>query len=358
MEEKDKGVEIDLLELARKLWDNKKFIVKVTLIGVVVGLVIAFSIPKEYTSSVSFTITKSNKSTSGNMGALASLAGINLNIQSSEDFSPELYPNIINSTSFVQGILGIKVEDKSQKIDTTLYAYLQNEQKSAWWNYLLRAPGLLFSLFKSEQTKEDGITSQFLITDEEMKVIGALANSYSISTDKKTGVITFEITSQSPTISAFLADTITSYLQSYIIQERTKKSQADLENSRKLYEQYKENYDKSQQRLAEFLDRNKNIISESYRSNQRKLELEANLAYDVYSQMAKQLQMNEIKVHDNTPVFIIIQPSIQSLYPIKPSKRNITIVFLFISIIGAFTWILRENIIKSLFVRKGENNII
>lgn len=340
--------EIDLLELARKLWEKRAFIIKGTIIGAVVGLIIAFSIPKEYTSSVSFT-TKSNKSTSGNMGALASLAGINLNVQSSEDFSPELYPNIINSTSFVQGLLGIYVQDKDQKIDTTLYAYLQNEQKSAWWNSLLRVPDLLFSLSKSEKTKDgEGVTSQFSISDEEMKIIVALTSSYNISTDKKTGVTIFEITSQSPTISAFLADTITSYLQSYIIQERTKKSQTDLGNSRKLYEQYKDNYDKSQQRLAEFVDRNKNIISETYRSNQRKLELEANLAYDVYNQMTKQVQMNEIKVQDETPVFTIIQPAIKPIYPSAPKKKVIFIGIMFLSFIGSCVWMLRTDIASLL----------
>ena len=84
MKEKNKEVEIDLLELARKLWNNKKFIIKVTLIGAVIGIVIAFSIPKEYTSTVVFT-TNANQSTSGNMGALASLAGINLGNMGTSD---------------------------------------------------------------------------------------------------------------------------------------------------------------------------------------------------------------------------------------------------------------------------------
>ena len=337
---------IDLLELARKLWNNKKFIIKVALISAIIGLIVAFSIPKEYTSSVSFT-TKSNKSTSGNMGALASLAGINLNVQSSEDFSPELYPNIINSTSFVQGLLGMNVEDKSQKIDTTLYVYLKDKQKRAWWSYIFKTPGLLLSFFKSDQDKEhSGTMNPYFISNEEMQIVEALKNSYSITTNKKIGLTTFEVTLQSPSISAFLADTITSYLQLYIIQERTKKSQTDLENSYKLYKQYKEDYNKSQQRLASFIDRNKNIISEAYRSNQRKLELEANLTYDIYNQMAKQVQMDEIKVQDETPVFTIIQSPIEPLYPSKPNKKGIFIGVLFFGFIGACGWVLRKDIVN------------
>ena len=120
MEEKNKEAEIDLLELARKLWGNKKFIIKVTLIGAVVGVIIALSIPKKYTATVVFT-TMSNDAKIGNMGSLASLAGINLgNLQSSDIISSELYPNIITSTPFIQDLLNVNVKDYEQAIDTTL----------------------------------------------------------------------------------------------------------------------------------------------------------------------------------------------------------------------------------------------
>ena len=44
--------EIDLVELAHKVWAEKKLIFKVCAITAVVGLVVAFSIPKEYTTKV------------------------------------------------------------------------------------------------------------------------------------------------------------------------------------------------------------------------------------------------------------------------------------------------------------------
>ena len=42
--------EIDLIELAQKLWKERKFLLKGCGIAVVVGLIVAFSIPKEYTN--------------------------------------------------------------------------------------------------------------------------------------------------------------------------------------------------------------------------------------------------------------------------------------------------------------------
>ena len=38
--------EIDLLELAKKIWAKRRFIIKYALIGAVAGLVIGFSLPK------------------------------------------------------------------------------------------------------------------------------------------------------------------------------------------------------------------------------------------------------------------------------------------------------------------------
>ena len=68
--------EIDLLELAQKLWSNRKTILKWCGIGAVVGLVIAFSIPKEYTTTIKLAPEFSNSKGSSGLGALASLAGI------------------------------------------------------------------------------------------------------------------------------------------------------------------------------------------------------------------------------------------------------------------------------------------
>lgn len=343
--------EIDLFELARKLWDNKKFIIKVTLIGAVVGLIIAFSIPKEYTSTVVFT-TNTNQSTSSNMGALASLAGINLNTQPSESFSPELYSDIISSTPFVQGLLDVRVLDQTLGIDTTLRSYFRDKQSSPWWSYIVRLPNLLLNLFKpTENSKHEEVLlyDPYYISGEDMTIINQLRSSYTITTDKKTRTIKVEVSSQSPEVSALLADTLTSHLQDYIIKARTKKATMDLQNTVKLCDQLKKEYYDSQKKLASFIDANQNLISAKYKINQEKLQNEVGLAYSVYNQMAQQQQMAQIKVQDDTPVFTIIQPAIKPLYPEKPKKKMIIVSFVFITVVAASLWTLRKNIFKMFF---------
>ena len=60
--------EIDLLELARKLWLRRKSFYKSCGIAVLVALVVAFSIPKEYTVTVTLSPESGESSTGGEPG--------------------------------------------------------------------------------------------------------------------------------------------------------------------------------------------------------------------------------------------------------------------------------------------------
>lgn len=351
MEEKQNNIaeekEIDLLALANKIWANKKFILKALGIGLVIGLIVAFSIPKEYTTTVILT-PESKSTTSGNMGSLAALAGINLNSAVAQDAlaSPELYPSVINSTPFLRGLLDIKVTDSKKNIDTTLYSYMSDYQSAAWWGYILKMPGLLKGLFSSEKeglNNEHKSNSRF-ISEKDQGVLNNLANRIIIGSDKKTGVTTIEVMMQSPEIAAYLADTVTSYLQSYIIDYRTQKARKDLAYSEKLYEESKADYYKTQATLATYIDGNMNVVSAKYGTTKERLQNEASLAYTVYNQMAQQLQLAKVKVQDTTPVFTVIQPAVEPLFPSKPSKKIILVGFVFIGTIGAIVWVLRRDI--------------
>lgn len=98
------------------------------------------------------------KSGGGSMGALAAMAGINLGTSSGEDaLSPELYPDIVSSTPFLIELFDVKVKDQKAKVDTTLYAYLKEEQRSPWWSAIFSAPfkvlGWTLSLFRMNRKR-------------------------------------------------------------------------------------------------------------------------------------------------------------------------------------------------------------
>jgi len=342
--------DIDLLLLVKKVWSKKVFLFKVIGIGIVLGLIVAFSIPKEYTTTVILIPDSQSSGLSGSMSSLASLAGINLNAASGQDAlsSPELYPNVLQSTPFLRDLFGIKVKDSDLLIDTTLYYYLLEDQKNAWWSYIPQAPFLLKKVFYSSPAENtDNLNrNNRVLTSDEIGVIGNLKKRLSISSDKKTNVTTIEVTMQSPEISAYLADTITSYLQEYIINYRTQKARTDLEYAEKLFEESKKEYYQTQKKLAVFIDGNINVVSAKYLTTQEQLQNEANLAYSVYNQTAQQVQLAKIKVQNNTPVFTVIQPAVEPLAPSGLSKMLILIIFVVLSSSVAFIWILRKDLIK------------
>ena len=64
---KSEEQEIDLIELAQKVWSEKKLIIKWCCIAAVIGLVVAFSIPREYSTSITLAPESGGKSSMGNM---------------------------------------------------------------------------------------------------------------------------------------------------------------------------------------------------------------------------------------------------------------------------------------------------
>jgi uncharacterized protein involved in exopolysaccharide biosynthesis len=338
--------EIDLLELAHKLWVERKLIIKVCCIAAVVGVVVAFSIPKEFTSSVMLAPEMSGKSNNGGLSSLASMAGVNLNSSSSTDaLTVNLYPDIVSSIPFITELFELKVVNKDGSINTTLYDYMLNEQKAPWWSSIVSAPfkalGWAVSLFKDKPEDEgDGKIDQFQLTEEQDRVRQAISNSINVSVDNKTYVTTVDVTMQDPVISATLTDTVTARLQQYISNYRTMKARHDLVYIQQLYEEARQNYYKAQQRYANYADSNQRIVLSSYRTEVERLQNEMNLAYGVYNTTAQQLQAAKAKVTEITPVYAVVQPATVPLRASKPKKAMLLVGFVFLAFVATSAWIL------------------
>ncbi|HJA84009.1 MAG TPA: chain-length determining protein [Candidatus Bacteroides intestinavium] len=338
--------EIDLIELAQKVWAERKLVFKACGIAVIVALVVAFSIPKEYATSVTLAPETGGKSVSGSIGALASMAGINLGASSGEDaLSPELYPDIVSSTPFLINLFDVRVKSEEAEVDTTLYAYLKEYQRSPWWSAVTSAPfkvlGWTMSLFRDEQPEEgDAKLDPFHLTKEESGIAKALSSRLAVSVDKKTGVTTLTVTMQDALISASLTDTVMHSLQNYITDYRTNKARHDLAYMEKLYDEAKQDYTEAQQKYAQFADANLNISRLVYRAEQERLQNEMNLAYQMYTTVSQQLQMAKAKVQEITPVYTVVQPATVPLRAAKPNKLMILVGFVFLAGVGSVGWIL------------------
>ena len=106
----------------------------------------------------------------------------------------------------------------------------------------------------------------------------------------------------------------------------------------KMYESSREEYYALQKKLAVFLDANKNIALQSVEIEKTRLENEVNLAYQIYSQVASQLQMTQTKMQEAKPAFAVLEPATVPLQPSGTSRKMILMAVTFVAIILTVGW--------------------
>lgn len=338
--------EIDLLELATKLWKSRRTIFKYAGISALIGLVVAFSIPKEYSTTIKLAPEASAAGGAGGLGAIAAMAGINANSNNSGDaVAPSLYPDVLSSVPFLVGLFEVPVTESKTDSTYTVRTYVSEHLSAPWWSAILALPrqaiGGVMSLFTEEEEEEgDGGTNPFKLTEEETEIKEGLANRISSDYDMKTGVNTITVIMQDPLISATLADTVAVHLQQFITDYRTSKARKDLEYAEMLNEKARDSYYQAQQRLADYLDRNQGITLHSAQVTRDRLSNEAQLAFGIFNQTAQQVQIAKAKVQENTPVYAIVEPATVPVRASKPSKAMILVGFIFLGCCAASAKIL------------------
>lgn len=350
---------IDLIELFQALWEKRYFLLKCSGISVIVGLIVAFSLPKEYETKAKLAPESSDLSKGmGSLGGLAAIAGINLKQGAGIDaISPDLYPDVVKSTPFLLELFPVQVTTKDKKLMISLYDYILEHQCKAWWGYVFEAPfkaiGWFIGLFSENSGKmKNEIVNAYLLTPEQAGVIGKLQRLITVKIDKKTSTLEVAVRMQDPLISADMACVVMEKLQQYMTDYRIHKVKQDMEYTKKVYGEAQEAYYKAQKAYAAFEDANKNIISASYRTEQERLKNEMTLTFNVYNSLAQKLEQDKLRVQEETPVYTIIEPPTVPLRAASPNKPLILVACVFLAIFGGCGYVL----IKDFFALKKEEN--
>ena len=336
MEEyKNKKIIIDYFGLLNIIKKDKVWMGIFVGIAAVLGLAVAFGTPKEYKSSVMLApeTATSNNLTSG-ISSLASMVGMDMNFGNSDDaIYPELYPDLIQSTDFLVNLFPIQVETKDGSLRTDYYDYLKNHNKKGWWT----APARWLAIMVEKLTADDNPyqgdgnkVNPFRLTKEQFSIAHNISKSIDCLVDKKTSVITIEVTDQDPVIAATMADSVKNRLQAFITDYRTKKARNDLAYMEKLFAEAKEQYVKARQQFAAYSDANQEVILQTYRSKQEDLENDMQLKYNAYTQIYDQLQLSRAKVQERTPVFTVVQSASVPVKHSNKSKLSVLLTFMFL----------------------------
>ena len=363
--QEEEELEIDLMEYARKLWAARKLLLKVAGIAVIVGVVVALTTPKQYTVNVTLA-PEMGKSGGGSLSGIASMLGVGgFNMGSDADaLNVTLYPDIVSSTPFILDLMDTPVSMIDEELpDTTLVGYLQEYTSSSLMGTIMSIPfkaiGGVMSFFKSEEEEEgNGGINPFHLTKEQSKIVESLKKQIIASVDKKTGVTTVSVTMQDPMVAAMLTDTVIVKLKEHITHYRVSKAEDDYKYWEQLNDQRRNEYHEKQQLYAQYVDANKNVILQSVRIEQERLQNEMNLAYQVYSNVATQLQMAKAKVQEAKPVFAIVEPATVPLKPSGTSRKMILIGVVFLAVAAAAAWVLfGKDLLKTFKENMSEEKI-
>jgi uncharacterized protein involved in exopolysaccharide biosynthesis len=354
---KNGEIEIDLLELARKLWDNRRFILKVTAIFAAIGLFVAIFSAKEYTSSVTMVPQISDgKSKAGGLAGLAAMAGVSLgDMGGGEVLSPKIYPMIMHSVLFQKDLMQTKVKFDNLPNEITLYDYYTNADYqpfnllSSIRKYTLGLPGVIIKAIKGEKS-EKGVGSReskyLRLSQKEDAIAKLLSSKVSLAINEKEGTLMLTANMPEALASTQVVEATRLLLQKYITEFKIDKVKQNMEFIAERYTEAKRNFELKQQQLASFRDGNRNVISAMTQAQGERLNGEYSLYYGVYSELAKQLEQAKIKVKETQPILTVIEPAVVPNQKSKPNRMLVLIVYGMIGIVLASGLVLAKSLFK------------
>lgn len=340
--------EIDLMEYARKLWEGRKTLLKAAGIAAVLGVVIALTTPRQYTVSVTLA-PESSKSGGGSLSGIASMLGMGgFSMGSDADaLNVMLYPNIVSSTPFILDLMDTQVKTmEEEQPDTTLAGYLTEYTEKSLMGTVMslpfRAIGGIVSMFKTEEPADtaSNTVNSFHLTKDQSKIVEGIKQLIVANVDKKTGITTVSVTMQDPMVAAMVTDTVVQKLKEHITKYRVSKAEEDCKYWENLNNQRRDEYYAKQKSYAEYVDANKNVVLQSVQIEQERLQNDMNLAYQVYSNVATQLQMARAKVQEAKPVFVIVEPASVPLQASGTSRAMTVSGTIFLIVVATAAWLL------------------
>jgi len=337
-----RGNEIDIFEILKKLWVERKVILWGIGISLVLGLIVAFSSPKQYKVVTTMLPQSEEGGGMGNFSSLAAIAGFDINLSDNgSDISPVIFPQIVESEPFLLELMHTNYTFKKMNRPVSLFDYMTKYEKPGIRDLILKYTIGLPALIKKQLTKpkivgksiNDGLTR---MTEDEAAIAMMLKGCLTLNMNKKEGYMTLTSVFGEALLTAQVAKKAQEMLQEKITAYKTQRANDQLTFFEKRFNEKKVEYMRAQNQLASYKDRNLFVTSAVGNSEETRLLGDYNLVFSVYSELAKQLENAKIKVKRVTPVYVIIRPVVVPLEPFAPRKSIILIVFTMVGgIVGA-----------------------
>ena len=327
---------------------------KISILASLFGVIYALFQPNEYTSSTTFIpqLSSGVKTGGSSLSGLASLAGINIgSMESSSEFPPTLYPQVVNGIPFKLDLLSSNVNSNGNQILVKDYFTDKNSFNvfGLLKEYTIGLPSKVLGVFKSKGKEAVNLESEiYSVSEEDSGLFDLISSSLSLAINDKEGFITISFTDSDKNIAAQITQIAQNLLQKKIIEFKNKSSKEMLDFAIKQYSQNKESYEKLQDERAVFVDKNINISSSLFQNKLSRLESELNISESIVQQLASQVEQAKLQVNKDTPVFTTIKPVTIPFERSAPKRILIVIIFAFMGLVFSSGFVLVKEPVKEI----------
>lgn len=360
--------EIDLVEVIKKLWKNRKLIIKITLVFIVLGIFIALFSPTSYSAGCTMVPQVGEKRSAGGLSGLAAMAGINLGSMGGGDvLLPTIYPKILASVPFKKELMKTPLTFDGTEGTVTLFDYYTKEEYQKFnllqviKKYTIGLPGVIIGAFRGKDTTrvEGNIDSSIqVLSSDEKKVAEMLNQLVSLNVNDKDGYVQLSASMPEPLAAAQLAQRAQNLLQQYITEFKIEKAASNLDFIQQRYNEAQADCEAKQLELAQFVDANRNFSSAKARIQEEKLRAEYTMSNSVFTELAKQLEQAKIAVKENTPIFTVVEPVVVPSERSKPKRALICVLFTFLGLFAGVGFVLGLPFVANVFEKESWKNVI
>lgn len=360
------NTEIDLVVVARTLWNGKRKIIFFIIGFSVFGLILAFLTPKEYTAkTIWVNQLESAFSANSSFEGLAAMAGFDLrSMDGTNELTPADYPDFIESLSFQYKLMHTAIEWERFDEPISLYDYYYGHYRPGVLktvrNYTLGLPKKIVRWLGGKRSSELWVMGSELegkpvaLNNTEIFVRSVLSENLEMELNEGNNIVTLEIVAFDPVAAKELARVAQVQLQDQITELKIDKARQTLKFTEGLYIEKKAAFEDAQDDLAKFRDRNLNLNSQQAMKEEEMLQSIYQIAFSVYSELATELETAKIRVKEDTPIFSVVEEAMVPNFESKPKELFYLLIWGFLGGVIGFVLVLLGPVMKKARVRWGE----
>ncbi len=343
--------EISLIDLVRLFTDRFIFILVSIGIFFVMGILIALTSPIEYQTEVQVLSETEAASSGSGLAGLAQLAGVPMSTGGGTGLSLDMYPAILDSRPFLIDLMEEQFYFQEKGTKMSLREYFLELRRghlfSKVFGFLRGIPSRFFALFEREkewsipestiETNGDTTTTEILtreiinVSREQRYVMDELKSRITI--EAKGRIVTVSAKMPEPYVCAELNNIVLDRVIQYVIAYKTDKQRANLDFIEERTLEAEKKFKEAQLNLARFRDANQRIVTQIARTKEEQLQAEYNLAFNIYSALAQELEQTKIDLKKETPLFTEFEPVTVPLVKSEPSVPGIMITYMIFGIL-------------------------